>query len=85
CARLMGLPDTFRIPVSDTQAYRQFGNSVVMPVMREVARTMMPHLDAILAARHEAPRAQATTVPAVARTTRAKRNAASATATAGGR
>lgn len=49
CARLMGFPDTFRIPVSDTQAYRQFGNSVVMPVMREVARTMMPHLDAAVA------------------------------------
>lgn len=44
CARLMGFPDSFRIPVSDTQAYRQFGNSVVMPVMREVARIMMPHL-----------------------------------------
>lgn len=44
CARLMGFPDTFRIPVSDTQAYRQFGNSVVMPVMKEVARIMAPHL-----------------------------------------
>ena len=53
CARLMGLPDSFRIPVSDTQAYRQFGNSVVMPVMREVARGMMPHLDALLGARHD--------------------------------
>jgi len=41
CARLMGFPDTFKIPVSDTQAYRQFGNSVVMPVMREVARLMV--------------------------------------------
>lgn len=40
CARLMGFPDTFKIPVSDTQAYKQFGNSVVMPVMREVARIM---------------------------------------------
>jgi len=49
CARLMGFPDTFRIPVSDTQAYRQFGNSVVMPVMREVARAMLPHLHAALA------------------------------------
>lgn len=48
CARLMGFPDTFRIPVSDTQAYRQFGNSVVMPVMREVARIMMPHVRAVL-------------------------------------
>lgn len=44
CARLMGFPDSFLIPVSDTQAYRQFGNSVVMPVMREVARIMLPHL-----------------------------------------
>ncbi|UQS18076.1 DNA (cytosine-5-)-methyltransferase [Pseudomonas sp. HS6] len=45
CARLMGFPDTFRIPVSDTQAYRQFGNSVVMPVIKEVARIMLPHLE----------------------------------------
>ena len=44
CARLMGLPDTFVIPVSDTQAYKQFGNSVVMPVMREVARVMKPRI-----------------------------------------
>lgn len=42
CARLMGFPDTFRIPVSDTRAYKQFGNSVVMPVMHEVARVMVP-------------------------------------------
>lgn len=47
CARLMGFPDSFRIPVSDTQAYRQFGNSVVVPVMREVARIMTPHVLAI--------------------------------------
>lgn len=44
CARLMGFPDTFRIPVSDTQAYRQFGNSVAVPVIREVARIMVPHV-----------------------------------------
>lgn len=44
CARLMGLPDDFVIPVSDTQAYKQFGNSVVMPVMREVARVMKPRI-----------------------------------------
>ncbi len=37
CARLMGFPDSFRIPVSDTQAYRQFGNSVVVPVVEAVA------------------------------------------------
>lgn len=44
CARLMGFPDTFVIPVSDTQAYKQFGNSVIMPVMREVARVMVPRV-----------------------------------------
>ena len=49
CARLMGFPDTFRIPVSDTQAYRQFGNSVVIPVIEEVARIMAPHIQAIIA------------------------------------
>lgn len=40
CARLMGFPDTFKIPVSDTRAYKQFGNSVVVPVMEAVARAM---------------------------------------------
>lgn len=48
CARLMGFPDTFRIPVSDTQAYRQFGNSVVVPVIREVARIMVPHIENLI-------------------------------------
>ena len=38
CARLQGFPDSFNIVVSDTQAYRQFGNSVVVPLMTEVAR-----------------------------------------------
>ena len=31
CARLMGFPDSFEIPVADTPAYKQFGNSVVVP------------------------------------------------------
>ena len=44
CARLMGFPDTFRIPVSDTQAYKQFGNSVAVPVIATVARAMRPWL-----------------------------------------
>jgi DNA (cytosine-5)-methyltransferase 1 len=38
----MGFPDEFEIPVSDTQAYRQFGNSVVVPVIREIAQLMVP-------------------------------------------
>ena len=46
CARLMGYPDTFRIPVSDTRAYKQFGNSVVVDVMAHVARLMQPMLEA---------------------------------------
>ena len=48
CARVMGYPDTFKIPVSDTQAYRQFGNSVVVPVIREVARIVVPHVKMIM-------------------------------------
>lgn len=44
CARLMGYPDTYKIPVSDTQAYKQFGNSVVVPVIAEIARLMLPHI-----------------------------------------
>lgn len=40
CARLMGFPERFRIPVSDTQAYRQFGNSVVVPVVESIARNV---------------------------------------------
>ena len=40
----MGFPDDYQIPVSDTQAYRQFGNSVVVPVVRAVAKLMEPHL-----------------------------------------
>lgn len=48
CARLMGFPDDFKIPVSDTQAYRQFGNSVAVPVIREVARIMRPHVLALV-------------------------------------
>ena len=48
CARLMGFDesrnDEFVIPVSDTQAYRQFGNAVVVPVVRAVAELMGPHI-----------------------------------------
>jgi DNA (cytosine-5)-methyltransferase 1 len=44
CARLQGYPDSFEIPVSDTQAYKQFGNSVAVPLVeilaQEVVRTL---------------------------------------------
>lgn len=51
CARLMGFDcpgRAFKIPVSDTQAYRQFGNAVVVPVVEFVARAMQPHIEAAL-------------------------------------
>ena len=45
CARLQGFPDSFKIPVSDTQAYRQFGNSVVVPLMSDVAKLIVAKLE----------------------------------------
>lgn len=46
CARIMGFDkpgeSSFKIPVSDTQAYRQFGNSVVVPLATAVAFAMKP-------------------------------------------
>jgi DNA (cytosine-5)-methyltransferase 1 len=44
CARLMGYPDSFQIPVSDTQAYRQFGNSVAVPVVTSLAGAVVEAL-----------------------------------------
>jgi DNA (cytosine-5)-methyltransferase 1 len=48
CARLMGFDrqnrKPFVIPVSDTRAYKQFGNAVVVPVVEAVAKSMVPHL-----------------------------------------
>lgn len=60
CARLMGFDQpkgsSFKIPVSDTQAYKQFGNAVVVPVVEAVARHMMPWLlkgqDSVFAEAH---------------------------------
>ena len=46
CARLMGYPDSFKITVSDTQAYRQFGNSVVVPVVECIAKEVIKSLRA---------------------------------------
>lgn len=45
CARLQGFPDTFKIPVSDTQAYKQFGNSVVVPLMANVAKLIAHEIE----------------------------------------
>lgn len=43
-ARLQGFPETFKIPVSNTQAYRQFGNSVPVKVVEKVAKQMLKHI-----------------------------------------
>ncbi len=44
CARLQGFPESFKITVSDTQAYKQFGNSVVVPLMTNVAKLIVDKL-----------------------------------------
>lgn len=45
CLRLQGFPEKFIIPVSDTQAYHQFGNSVAVPVVRAVAKKMLEEIN----------------------------------------
>ena len=47
CARLQGFPDTFKIVVSDTQAYKQFGNSVVVPLMENAAKLVTAKMKAL--------------------------------------
>lgn len=44
-SRLQGFPENFIIPVSDTQAYKQFGNSVSVPVVYEIAKNVLNILD----------------------------------------
>ena len=44
CARLQGFPENFKIPVSNTQAYRQFGNSVPVFVISKIAEQMLKHI-----------------------------------------
>ena len=36
CARVMGFPEDFKIPVSNAQAYKQFGNTVAIPVIKTI-------------------------------------------------
>jgi DNA (cytosine-5)-methyltransferase 1 len=59
CARLMGFDTStgaeFKIPVSDTQAYRQFGNPVVVPVVVAVAKHMEPFIARLMSKQEESP------------------------------
>lgn len=66
CARLMGFDkpgeSNFVIPVSDTQAYKQFGNAVVMPVVHAVAKHMAPWINKIVTLEEDRARRELTTV-----------------------
>lgn len=67
CARLMGFDRNGRvqiIPVSDTQAYRQFGNSVVVPVVEAVAGLVVPHLLNVMNGEQEEFELKAPRIPA---------------------
>jgi len=44
CLRLMGFSDDFKIVVDDHQAYHQAGNSIVVPVLKEIILTLIPYL-----------------------------------------
>ncbi len=55
CARLMGYPDSFKIVCSDTRAYKQFGNSVVVPVVEAIAREVVVCLSEPVQAPHMTP------------------------------
>ena len=45
CKAIMGFPKSFKVPVSRTQMYRQFGNSVAVPVVKKIAKQMIQFLD----------------------------------------
>lgn len=45
CARLQGFPDDFKIVVSRSQAYKQFGNSVCVPLITELAESMLQYIN----------------------------------------
>ena len=45
CARLQGFPDSFVIPVAKTAAYKQFGNSVAVPVISAIAKKIISHME----------------------------------------
>ena len=45
CKAVMGFPKSFKVPVSRTQMYRQFGNSVAVPVVKAIAKSIAQHLE----------------------------------------
>lgn len=51
CLRLQGFPESFKMPVSDTQAYKQTGNTVAVPLVEAIVGELVKVLDKALAAR----------------------------------
>jgi len=47
CARLQGFPEEYVIPVAKTAAYRQFGNSVALPVIKDITMKIITYLDKV--------------------------------------
>ena len=45
CARLMGFPESFILPATKTPAYRQFGNSVCVPIVKVLAKSLREQMD----------------------------------------
>jgi DNA (cytosine-5)-methyltransferase 1 len=45
CKAIMGFPKSFKVPVSRTQMYRQFGNSIAVPVVKSIAKAMVYHIE----------------------------------------
>jgi DNA (cytosine-5)-methyltransferase 1 len=45
CSRVMGFPNSYKIPVPDSQAFKQFGNSVVIPVIKSIMRQILNYCD----------------------------------------
>lgn len=45
CKHIMGFPSEFVVPVSRTQAYRQFGNSVAVPAIHATAKEILKLID----------------------------------------
>ena len=45
CARLQGYPEKFKITVSNTRAYKQFGNSVVVPLVTAIAKCIVVNMN----------------------------------------
>jgi DNA (cytosine-5)-methyltransferase 1 len=72
CARLMGFEDNFVLPVSNTQLYQQFGNSVVVPAVKAVAAAMVPYLRKTSQKRSDVQQAIATSRPVVVLKDRAR-------------